>query len=214
MDVLMSLWQGEISSSAFVCCERTGLSTLAPYRGKYLKTLWQTRRCKTVTQDLCHTQPRRFMDCQDQPQRQGGIGTGMCCSLWDVWKDMGSMQEFPQVGGKRCLPGNLVVIAMSLHIPSSAVFPHLTWVLVLPNFNTSLNTWPMGWRALQKYKISENKKRAFKRKYVNFFSFFSVDSKSVNTRYNMRLPSGRALKTQVQFWIISSKLYTEEFFPL
>lgn len=104
MDVLMSLWQGKISSSAFVCCERAGLSTLAPYRGKYLKTLWQTRRCKTVTQDLCHTQPCRFMDCQDQPQQQGGIGTGTCCSLWDVWKDMGSMQEFPPGRGKEMPP--------------------------------------------------------------------------------------------------------------
>lgn len=38
MDVLMSLWQGKISSSALVCCEQGGLSTLAPYRGKNLKT--------------------------------------------------------------------------------------------------------------------------------------------------------------------------------
>lgn len=159
MDVLITV-QGKISSSALVCCEQAGLSTLAPYRGKYLKTRWQTsKRCKTVTQDLCPIQPCHSMGCQDQPQWQGGTGTGMCCSLWDVWKDTGGTQGREQ--GERDtsqeIPWSLQCHDTSKAVPYLSLFPHLTWFLVLPNFNTSPNTSPTGQRALQKSKISEKK---------------------------------------------------------
>lgn len=56
MDIMISLWQGKkYHQWARVCWKWAGLFTLAAYSDKYLKTRWQTsKRCKTVTQDLCH----------------------------------------------------------------------------------------------------------------------------------------------------------------
>lgn len=94
MDIMTSLWQGKkYHQCAHVCCKRARLFTLVSYSDKYLKTRWQTsRRCKTVTQGLCHIQPCRFVGCQGQLQWQGGTGTWKCRSHRGVWKDKGTAQ--------------------------------------------------------------------------------------------------------------------------